>query len=155
MNILPGVSSQIKYLLSRTISDKLSIGKPHDPTSTSFLAAKADAACPQPAFIGRRTDFLQHQEKKTPFPIRLSLTQGPIWDSELDYRWRGKDFEASVGREGSPKLLIYILSFTIPYIFILISVCTNKLLFFKLLQLICFPFSNKPSCLTVRSCHIK
>jgi len=30
------------------------------------------------------------------------------WDSELDYRWRGKNDEAYVGREGSLKLLIYI-----------------------------------------------
>jgi len=30
------------------------------------------------------------------------------WDSELDYRWRGKDGQASVGREGSFELLIYI-----------------------------------------------
>jgi len=31
------------------------------------------------------------------------------WDSELGCRWRGKDSEASVGREGSLKLtLIYI-----------------------------------------------
>jgi len=30
------------------------------------------------------------------------------WDLELDYRWRGKDGEASVGRKGSLKLLIYI-----------------------------------------------
>jgi len=32
----------LKYLFSRTISDKLYIGTPQDSTSTSFLAAKAE-----------------------------------------------------------------------------------------------------------------
>jgi len=30
------------------------------------------------------------------------------WNSELECRWRGKDGEGTVGREGSFKLLIYI-----------------------------------------------
>jgi len=30
------------------------------------------------------------------------------WDSVLDYKWRGKDGEAPVGREESLKLIFYI-----------------------------------------------
>jgi len=39
---------------------------------------------------------------------RFLKVQHAYWDSELDYRWCGKNVEASVGREGSLKLLIYI-----------------------------------------------
>jgi len=81
----------------RSISDELSN---EDSTSTSYLAAKAEMEDAS-ATVGRR---------------KYGTAGGPItshyWpafsDSELDYRWRGKDSEASVGREGSLKLLIYI-----------------------------------------------
>jgi len=55
-------------------------------------------------------DFLQHQAKQPrsqPGSYFLKIKYA-YWDSELDCRWRGKDGEASVGREGSSKLLIYI-----------------------------------------------
>jgi len=52
------------------------------------------------------SDFLQHQRIN---PV-LPLPQGPICLMGLGpvLRWSGKDGEASVGREGSFKLLIYI-----------------------------------------------
>jgi len=45
-----------------------------------------------------------------PFPIRLPLPQGSVCllGVGAGLRWRGKDGEASVGREGSFNLLIYI-----------------------------------------------
>jgi len=51
-------------------------------------------------------DFLQRQRINPDLP----LPQGPICLLGLGavMRWSGKDGEASVGREGSLKLLIYI-----------------------------------------------
>jgi len=51
-------------------------------------------------------DFLQHHRINSVLP----LPQGPISLLGLGavLRWSGKDGEASVGREGSFKLLIYI-----------------------------------------------
>jgi len=107
------VLEEIHYRISvggnmgrRSISDELSN---EDSTSTSYLAAKAEMEDAS-ATVGRR---------------KYGTAGGPItshyWpafsDSELDYRWRGKDSEASVGREGSLKLLIYInknIRWTIP-----------------------------------------
>jgi len=92
---------------------------------------------PSPAITRMLGDFM-----------RLPLPQGPTchWDLELDYRWRRKNVEASVGREGSHKLIIYTKKKSnISFNFILIYLCTSRLFFFKLLQLICFPFgNNKP-----------
>jgi len=47
-------------------------------------------------------DFLQHQAEQ-----RLKV-QYAYWDSELHYRWRGKEGEASVGREGRFKPLFNV-----------------------------------------------
>jgi len=87
-------------------------------------------------------DFLQHQVEQP--RSHFLKVQYDFWDSELSCRWLGKDGEASVGREGSFKLLIYInKTFVVHSIyFVLIFLCTSGLLFFKLLQLICFPFVN-------------
>jgi len=100
-----------------------------DNTTTSCLAASAELEDPL-ASIGRRkigrplrNSWRSHSQPlpgcwttscsisgSTPFPIRLPLRQGPICllRLEVGLRWSGKDGEASVGREGSFKLLIYI-----------------------------------------------
>jgi len=55
-------------------------------------------------------DYMQHQEEqhRSQSDLYFLKVQYAFWDLELDYRWRGKDGEASVGREGCFKLLIYI-----------------------------------------------
>jgi len=92
-----------------------------------------------------------------PFPFRLPLSQGPICLLGLGagLRWLGKDGEASMGREGSFNLLIYLnknIRWTF-YLFILnlIALCTSRLLLFKFLQLICFTFGNNTQLLVSKA----
>jgi len=55
-------------------------------------------------------DFLQHQAEHPRFQSDLQFlkVQYACWDLELDYRWLRNVDEASVRREGSFKLLVYI-----------------------------------------------
>nr|XP_036677960.1 uncharacterized protein LOC118879086 [Drosophila suzukii] len=71
---------------------KLSIGELLDPTSTSYLAANAvmeDAL----ASKGRWKNQPRSQSSS-----HFLKVQYPYWDSETEFRWRGKDGEASVGQ---------------------------------------------------------
>jgi len=44
-------------------------------------------------------DYMQHQAEQSRSDFHFLKVQYAYWDSELDYRWRGKHGEASVGRE--------------------------------------------------------
>jgi len=66
---------------------------------------------PSPAIVRVLGDFMQQQaeQPRSQFSSHFLNVKYAYWDSELDYRWRQKDGEASVGREGNLKLIIYII----------------------------------------------
>jgi len=71
--------------------------------------AKGQLEEPSPTIASMLGDFPQYQRKpRSQSNSQFLKVQYGYWDSELDYRWRGKIGKASVGREGSFKQLIYI-----------------------------------------------
>jgi len=58
---------------------------------------------PSPAITRRLGDIMHLQEEQPCFQSGSHFLkfQYACWGSELNYRWRVKDGEASVGREGS------------------------------------------------------
>jgi len=101
-----------------------------------------------------RSGFYREEKIRSPAKEQLEEPSPSIGEGLQMARESWRSIRGTKRKPQTTNLHKWKHSLNILLIFIFIYLCTSKLFFLKLLQLICHPFGNKHSCLTVRPCHM-